>query len=202
MAPGLKIGLLGGSFNPAHEGHLHISEMALKKLGLDFVWWLVSPQNPLKGRVGMAPLQQRLAFAADRFENHPRIFVLDVERALGTRYTVDTVTKLQRRFPDVKFVWLMGTDNLEGFHRWRRWQDIARRIPIAVVTRPGSVLAPLKAKAAHRLADYRHCDPKHFMRAKPPALIVLDGRRCAASATAIRAKGSWGDLLVPAILPC
>ncbi len=191
IADGLKIGLLGGSFNPAHEGHLHVSEVALRRLGLDFVWWLVSPQNPLKEAAGMAPLPARLSHAAARFGHHPRVRVLDVEEALGTRYTVDTVTKLQRRFPRLRFVWLMGSDNLAGFHRWRRWQRIAARIPIAVVMRPGSVLAQASARAAHYLADARLTDEKHFACAEPPAFIVLDGKRNAMSATRIRESGGF-----------
>jgi len=199
IAPGMKIGLLGGSFNPAHSGHLHVSEVALKRLGLDHVWWLVSPQNPLKPAAGMAPVAERLAFAADKFEQHPRIAVVDIESALGTRYTIDTITKLQRRFPQARFVWLIGSDNLAGFHRWRRWLEIARRIPIAVVMRPGSTLAPLNAKAARRLANVKVTSPCRIAFAKPPALAVVDGRRSAASSTAIRAQTGWGELLVRAI---
>lgn len=202
VSAGMKIGLLGGSFNPAHEGHLHVSETALKKLGLDYVWWLVSPQNPLKPKTGMAPLAQRLAFAAEKYEHHPRIIVVDVETDLHTRFTIDTVTKLKRRFPEVHFVWLMGTDNLESFNRWRRWQDIARMLPIAAVMRPGSTLAPLCAKAARRFANDRHITPKTIALAAAPALIVVDGPRNATSATALRAKAGWDEALVRAIPPC
>src|SRR5690349_15694056 len=130
IAPALKIGLLGGSFNPAHEGHLHVSEVALKRLHLDYVWWLVAPQNPLKPVCGMAPLRERLAYAAEKFEHHPRILIVDVETALGTRYTIDTLRALKGRFPEVRFVWLMGTDNLEQFARWRRWPEILAKVPI------------------------------------------------------------------------
>ena len=118
VAPGLKIGLLGGSFNPAHCGHLHVSEVALKRLDLDYVWWLVSPQNPLKSTIGMAPLENRLKWCADEALN-PRIRVIDIESELGTRYTIDTLAALKRRFADVKFIWLMGSDNLKNFRRWR-----------------------------------------------------------------------------------
>jgi nicotinate-nucleotide adenylyltransferase len=202
VSAGLKIGLLGGSFNPAHEGHLHISEVALKRLGLDYVWWLVAPQNPLKPRVGMAPLRERLAFAADKFEQHPRIVVVDVETALGTRYTIDTLTALRRRFPQVNFVWLMGTDNLAGFRRWKRWTDIAASMPIAVVMRPGSTLAPLHAKAVQRFACARrdHARLSDLARATPPCLILLDGKRSGASATAIRAASRQDEAFV-GILP-
>jgi nicotinate-nucleotide adenylyltransferase len=188
IAPGLKIGLLGGSFNPAHEGHLHVSEVALKRLGLDYVWWLVAPQNPLKPTVGMAPLRERVARSARQFERNPRILVFDLETALGTRYTIDTVSALQQRFPGVRFVWLMGTDNLDGFQRWRRWQDLAARIPIAVVMRPGSTLAPLRAKAIQRFAPWRLAEPSQLASTAPPAIAVLDGARSGASATQIRAK--------------
>lgn len=197
----MTIGLLGGSFNPAHEGHRHISDVALKRLGLDYVWWLVAPQNPLKPVRGMAPLDERLAIARAR-ASHPRIIVMDIERTLGTRFTIDTLAALQRRFPAVHFVWLMGSDNLAGFHLWKRWQEIARRMPVAVVMRPGSTLAPLKAKAAQRFAASRHCNPKGFARARPPALIVLDGPRNASSATAIRARAEKGEALVAARPAC
>jgi nicotinate-nucleotide adenylyltransferase len=190
VAPGMKIGLLGGSFNPAHEGHLHVSEVALKRLGLDQVWWLVTPQNPLKPIAGMAPLGERLAATADKFEQHRRIQVIDVESALGTRYTIDTLTALKRRFRGVHFVWLMGSDNLASFAHWKRWTDIARSIPIVVVMRPGSTLAALSSKAAQHFAAARR-DPASFNNpalAKPPCLMVLDGRRSSTSSTAIRAR--------------
>jgi nicotinate-nucleotide adenylyltransferase len=193
--------LLGGSFNPAHEGHLHISDMAVKKLGLDYVWWLVSPQNPLKPSIGMAPLTHRLAYAAAKFEHNRRIFVVDIERELRTRYTIDTLTKLQRRFPHVQFVWLMGSDNLVSFRRWRRWQDILKRVPVAVVVRPGSVLAPLQAKAAQRVAA-RRCETAHLrQKGKPdlPCFTVIDGPRNSLSSTQIRSKSGWASLLVGAI---
>jgi nicotinate-nucleotide adenylyltransferase len=201
VASGLRIGLLGGSFNPAHEGHLHISDMAVKKLGLDYVWWLVSPQNPLKPTIGMAPLADRLAYAAAKFEYNRRIFVVDIEKDLRTVYTIDTITKLQRRFPHVQFFWLMGSDNLASFRHWRRWQDILKRVPIAVVLRPGSTLAPLRAKAAQRVAA-RRCDSARLrQRGKPdlPCLTVIDGPRNRLSSTQIRAKSGWASLLVGAI---
>jgi nicotinate-nucleotide adenylyltransferase len=195
VSQGLKIGLLGGSFNPAHEGHLHVSDVALKRLGLDYVWWLVAPQNPLKPQMGMAPLYERLSYAADRFEQHPRVIVVDVEDTLGTRYTIDTITALQNRFRGVNFVWLMGTDNLASFTRWKRWRDIARRVPIAAVMRPGSTLAPLSSKAARFFCHTRRTDLANFARAKPPALAVIEGPRSKASATAIRAQTGWGETL-------
>ena len=202
VARGLKIGLLGGSFNPAHEGHLHVSEVSLKRLQLDYVWWLVAPQNPLKPACGMAPLPDRLAHAVGKYQHHPRIAVVDVETALSTRFTIDTLNALKHRFPEVHFVWLMGTDNLEQFDRWWRWSEIVAQGPIAVVMRPGSTLAPLRAKVLQRFADARVNNPAKLAYAKPPAIAVLDGPRNSASATAIRAQNFADDALVRAIPPC
>jgi len=171
IGDGMRIGLLGGSFNPAHGGHLYVSEIARKTLRLDYVWWLVSPGNPLKSEP--APLGVRMARARNAAQA-PRIRVTDIERRLGTRYTIDTVAALQRRFPGVQFIWLMGSDNLEQFARWRRWRDIAARIPIAVVRRPGSVLASLHAPLT-RLGSVR-------------SLTVLDGPRSQESSTERRAE--------------
>ena len=198
-APGLKIGLLGGSFNPAHEGHLYISELALKQLGLDYVWWLVAPQNPLKPTAGMAPLRERLSYAARKFEHHLRIIVVDVETTFRTRYTIDTLAAMRRRFPCVRFVWLMGSDNLAGFHHWHRWRDIARSVPIAVALRPGSTRAALSAPAARLLSGAREPASRRFPLCRPPALAILDGRRCHASATAIRARQGVSEAFVGAI---
>ncbi|HEY4078448.1 MAG TPA: nicotinate-nucleotide adenylyltransferase [Rhizomicrobium sp.] len=174
----MRIGLLGGSFNPAHHGHLYVSEIARKALKLDYVWWLVSPGNPLKGAPD--PLKQRLAGARD-MARAPRTIVTDIEQELGTRYTIDTVTTLQLRFPGVRFIWLMGTDNLEQFSRWRRWRDIAARIPIAVVRRPGSVLAPLCAPLVRRIGLSRRLG-------QAPSLVMLDGARSPESSSGLRAE--------------
>jgi nicotinate-nucleotide adenylyltransferase len=200
VAAGLRIGLLGGSFNPAHEGHLHISDVALKKLGLDYVWWLVAPQNPLKPSIGMAPLQNRLAYAAALFERHPRILVMDIERELGTRYSIDTITKLQHRFPELDFVWLMGSDNLASFRRWKRWQDIIKRIPVAVVMRPGSTLAPLHAKPMQKLSG-RRCEHSCLATRELPCITVIDAPRNPLSATQIRSKTDWQENLFLACQP-
>ena len=181
VAKGLRIGLLGGSFNPAHEGHLYVGEVARKRLGLDYVWWLVAPQNPLKPEAGMAPFKERLAAARALAGRRPRLIVSDIECVLGSRYTIDTLKALTRRFPEVRFVWLMGSDNLEQFHRWRRWEEIVRLVPVVVVERSGSLLAPLRAKAMQRF-DYA----RRRTLGPPPAIIVVDGRRNDASATAIR----------------
>jgi nicotinate-nucleotide adenylyltransferase len=192
-ADGLRIGLLGGSFNPAHEGHLYVSETALKRLKLDSVWWLVSPGNPLKDKGSMADFRARLESAEKIAASHPRIHVSALERALHTVYTVDTVAALRRRFPGVTFVWLMGSDNLEQFGRWRRWRDIARLVPIAVVQRPGSILAALNAPLVRRFGMVR--DAK--LPAHPPCVMVLDGARNKQSATRLRAEG-----LGPSPEPC
>jgi nicotinate-nucleotide adenylyltransferase len=178
VAPGLRIGLLGGSFDPAHGGHLYVSEIAKKALKLDYVWWLVSPGNVLKP--APEPLAVRLARARN-LAHGTRIIVTGIEDRLHTRFTVDTVTALGRRFPQVRFIWLMGSDNLEQFSRWRRWQEIAAALPIAVVRRPGSVLASLHAPLARRLGVARRLG-------SAPSLVVLDGPRSRESSTELRAE--------------
>jgi len=182
----LRIGLLGGSFNPAHEGHIHASEVALKRLGLDYVWWLVSPQNPLKPVAGMASLQQRMASAREMTGRHPRLRVSDIEIQMETRYTIDTVLRLKERFRQVHFVWLMGSDNLLSFHRWHDWERLAKTVPIAIVLRPGAILAPLTARAARQFAVSARQSERALATASPPALAVLDAKRSHASATALR----------------
>jgi len=187
VAAGLRIGLLGGSFNPAHEGHLHVSEVARKRLGLDYVWWLVSPQNPLKPPASMAPIGQRIAFARAIAGRHPRFCVSNIEAEMGTRYTIDSVTRLKRRFPQLHFVWLMGSDNLLTFHRWRNWQRFLETVPIAIVVRPGASIMPLIAIARRRFGAVR--PERRLATARPPAFAVLDARRTQASATALRLGG-------------
>jgi nicotinate-nucleotide adenylyltransferase len=189
VARGLRIGLLGGSFNPAHDGHLHASEVALKQLGLDYVWWLVSPQNPLKPEQGMTEFGERLA-AAKRFAHHPRIVVTGIEADLGTRYTIDTLNALKHRFPQIRFVWLMGTDNLVQFPRWQAWQAIAGLVPIAVVTRPGTALSARCAKAAIRFRGQTVPADRLFPCRNPPALALLEAKRNFTSATRLRAAGA------------
>lgn len=186
MEKGLAIGLLGGSFNPAHEGHLHASALALKQLGLDYVWWLVSPQNPLKSERGMAPFEARLA-SAKQLARHPRIIVTGIEAQLGTRFTLDTLKALKRRFPRAHFVWLMGTDNLVQFPRWRNWQGIFRQIPIAVIARPGTALTARTSKTAIRFKNRLLPTNAGFPRRSLPSWTILDsGARNPQSATAIR----------------
>jgi nicotinate-nucleotide adenylyltransferase len=191
VADGLRIGLLGGSFNPAHAGHLYVSETALKRLKLDSVWWLVSPGNPLKDDAAMAPLASRLQSARRIAAHESRIHVSALETALHTIYTIDTVTALRRRFPRVDFVWLMGSDNLEQFSRWRRWQELARLVPIVVVQRPGTILAALNAPLVRRFGMRREiCRDR-----KPPSITIRDGVRHFESATRLRALGHtpWGQ---------
>lgn len=182
----LRVGLLGGSFNPAHDGHRHISLLALQRLGLDQVWWLVSPQNPLKSTDGMAPLTERMA-SAHAAARHPDIKVTDIERRLGTRFTADTLVELRRRFADLGFVWLMGADNLVQVPKWQRWTEIFACMPVAVFDRPSYSYAALNGLAAHR---FRHCrirDPRALASAPPPAWCFVQARRHPGSATAIRA---------------
>lgn len=184
-----RIGLLGGSFNPAHRGHRRISLAAMEALGLDEVWWLVSPGNPLKeGAKDMAPFAARLA-SAKAMARRSRIKVSDVELRLGTRYTVDTVRELQRRFPRNRFIWLMGADTVAQFHQWRNWRGLARRVPIAVITRPGYDAAAQAARAMGWLR--RFVRPPHLGRQwtewSAPAIILLRLRPDPSSATAIRA---------------
>jgi nicotinate-nucleotide adenylyltransferase len=190
-ARGQRIGLLGGSFNPAHGGHLTISGAALRRLGLDEVWWLVSPQNPLKPKTGMAPLAERLASARAVIDGRPGVRATAIEADLGTLYTLDTLRALTRRFPGVRFVWLMGADNLVQIDRWAGWPQIFHSVPVAVFDRPNYSLRASAAKAA-----------QHFRRARlpegqcgrvadthPPAWVFLHATRDPRSATEIRAQG-------------
>ena len=184
-----RIGLLGGSFNPAHEGHRQISLMALKRLKLNEVWWMVSPQNPLKRAKDMAPLEERLNFAS-ALANHPRIRVTDIERNLGTRYTVDTIGALRLRFSGARFVWLMGADNLVQICRWRNWKTIFESVAIAVFTRPPYSITALSSQAARYYAACRlpEAHASALVSARPPAWIFLHGRPHPESATRIRTR--------------
>lgn len=149
LAPGMRVGLFGGSFNPAHPGHAHVAETARRRLALDKVIWLVSPQNPLKPDYE-APLASRM-MGAKRRARGPSMIVSDAESRLGVRYSIDTVRLLKARHPGVEFVWLMGADSLATFHRWKGWTDIAREVPIAVVARPAHLMKALTSPAARRL---------------------------------------------------
>ena len=144
--PGQVIGLLGGSFDPAHEGHVHITREALKRFGLDRVWWLVTPGNPLKAR-GPAPLVDRMA-RARALMDHPRVTVTDIEARLGTRYTAETLQALANTYPGVRFVWLMGADNLAQLHHWQDWRTIMETVPVGVVARPGDRISARMSRAA------------------------------------------------------
>ncbi|ARJ64878.1 nicotinic acid mononucleotide adenylyltransferase [Magnetospirillum sp. ME-1] len=183
-----RVGLLGGSFNPAHDGHRHIALLALRLLGLDEVWLLVSPQNPLKPVSGMAPLPERLASAETVCAGHPRLRPTAIETGLGTRYTADTLEMLRQRFPRIRFVWLMGADNLAGFHRWARWESIFQSVPVAILARGPYSARNLGTRAAHRFAHHRlpSSRARFLWQAQPPAWAFLHIRRHAASSTAIR----------------
>lgn len=184
--PGQRIGLLGGSFDPAHPGHLHISRMALQRFRLDRVWWLVSPGNPLKLH-GPAPLAHRVE-AARRLARDPRITVTGIEARLGTRWTADTIAALKTRWPGVRFVWLMGSDNLVQFSRWDRWRGIAAQVPIGVIARPGSRTSARNARAARILQPWRL--PEHqagrLADMDPPAWALVNVPMSGLSSSAIR----------------
>ena len=184
----MKTGLLGGSFNPAHRGHRGVTLAAVRALALDEAWWLVSPGNPLKPAAGMAPLAARLA-SARRMARHAPIRASDLEARLGTRYTIDTLRALRRRFPKRRFVWIMGADNLAGFHRWRDWRAIARTVPIAVVARPGYERAALRSPAFRWFGRFARParDARKWTEWRLPALVLLRFRPDPTSATALRA---------------
>lgn len=186
---GYRVGLLGGSFNPAHEGHRHIALAALARLGLDEIWWLVSPQNPLKPAAGMEDIDARLE-GARRMADHPRIRVTALEGVLGTRYTADTLAALSTRFPHVHLVWMMGADNLMQVDRWDRWTRIFYTLPVAVFDRPSYSITAVTAKAARRFARHRLAESsaRRLADTRPPAWVFLHIRRDPRSATAIRAR--------------
>ena len=183
------VGLLGGSFNPAHEGHRYISLQAMKTLGLDAVWWLVSPQNPLKPTKGMAPLDARLQ-TARAVSDHPKIFVTDIERDLHTQYSLDTIKALRQHFARTRFVWLMGADNLLTFHRWRNWQEIFKALPVCVLDRPprhSSVIA-CPAFERFRTSLLPQQNAAQLSKKALPAWVIVRMPLNEMSATAIRAK--------------
>jgi nicotinate-nucleotide adenylyltransferase len=183
------VGVLGGSFNPAHEGHRHASLEALKHLNLDAVWWLVSPQNPLKPVKGMATLEKRLA-AARATARHPGIFVTAIERDLKTRYTADTLAKLLAHFPRTRFVWLMGTDNLHQIHLWKRWQDIFATVPVCVIDREvaGGRLRSCPALERYRPSLLEQSKAKTLAKRPLPAWTILHAPLNGESATRLRRK--------------
>ena len=190
LTPGMKVGLFGGSFNPAHEGHRHVAQTALKRLDLDRLIWLVSPQNPLKSADETASLAQRMqsarAFAGRREQ------VSDAETRLGVAYTIDTVRLFRARYPGVHFVWIMGSDNLAGFHRWRGWSDLFHTLPIAVVSRPNALVRSRVAPAAQRFAGARIASRGAALLAlkRAPAWTFLRAPLNPVSSTQIRARNS------------
>jgi nicotinate-nucleotide adenylyltransferase len=188
-ARNMCIGLLGGSFNPPHDAHRAISITALKRLGLDQVWWLVTPGNPLKDAGTLASLESRVEAARD-LAKHPRIAVTGFEAGSGSAYTIDLLAELKRRFPGVSFVWLMGADNLAQFDRWRAWEEIFAAVPIAVLDRPGFRLKARAGKAAQRFAAYQvdESDARGLARLEPPAWTILTHTLSRLSSTELRAK--------------
>ena len=190
--PGQAIGLLGGSFDPAHAGHAHITREALKRFGLDRVWWLVSPGNPLK-REGPAPLAQRIDRARAVVGHDPRVVVTDVEARLGSRYTAATLARLRRAYPGVRFVWLMGADNLAQLDRWKDWRRIMDSVPVGVIARPGSRLPARSARAAAVYERYRlHAEDAAALPLTPArAWCFVNVPMTAISSSAIRARGEW-----------
>lgn len=195
MSPGLsqppRIGLLGGSFNPAHAGHREISLTAIESLSLDAVWWLVTPGNPLKNARDYAPLEERLAHA-ETIADHPNIIISNFEQRHNLQYTVDTLKTLIDFNPTTHFIWLMGADSLETFHLWRDWKKITQLVSIAVFNRPGYKPAALDSIAATHLASYRHDerDAENFLNHRPPAWIFFSATNNPISSTTLRAANS------------
>ncbi|UUV07731.1 MULTISPECIES: nicotinate-nucleotide adenylyltransferase [Ruegeria] len=195
--PGQVVGLFGGSFDPPHQGHVHVTLEAMKAFGLDRVWWLVSPGNPLKER-GPAPMDRRLS-AARNVMQHPGVEVTDIEALTGTRATADTLTALQRLYPQVRFVWLMGADNLAQFHRWKDWRRIMDSVPVGVVARPGDRISARMSRAARVYAKYRiDGQARHLLgRAQAPAWCFVNVPMVDVSSTEIRTRGEWRAEVLP-----
>ncbi len=189
--PGQTVGLFGGSFDPPHAGHVHVTREALKRFGLDRVWWLVSPGNPLKAR-GPAPLAERMR-AARALMDHPRVVVTDIEAGLGTRATADTIQALRTVYPGVRFVWLMGADNLAQFHLWQDWQSIVRAVPLGILARPGQRISARMSPVARIYRRYRISGLASHMlaHAEPPAWCFVNVPMVDLSSTAIRDRGDW-----------
>ncbi len=185
---GQRIGVFGGSFNPVHEGHLLVAETALRRLRLDWLWWLVTPGNPLKSHGDLADITARLRSVAG-IADHPRMIVTAIEADLRTRYTADTLSALVARAPEARFVWIMGADGLASFHRWDRWHEIAQMMPICVVDRPGETFRAVAAPAAQALLRQRidEADAPRLADMPAPAWTLLHGPRNGSSSTALRA---------------
>ena len=188
---GMTVGLLGGSFDPPHRGHVHITHEALRRFGLDRVWWLVTPGNPLK-QEGPLPLARRVA-AARSIMQHPRVTVTDIEARIGTRYTAASLRRLHAMYPGVRFVWLMGADNLAQFHRWDNWRWIMQNVPVGVIARPGSGMSARLSPAAARFAAARvpGTASRRLAHTTPPAWCLVDVPLVAVSSSQIRAGGAW-----------
>lgn len=189
--PGQAIGLLGGSFDPPHQGHVHITHHALKRFGLDRVWWLVSPGNPLKER-GPAPIKKRLE-AARSVMQHPRVEISDVETRIGTQFTAETLRELKARYHGVRFVWLMGADNLASFHKWEQWRWIMETVPIGVLARPGD---RTEARTSIAAINYRHAQLRGrnsilLSKKCSPCWCFVNVPMVNMSSTEIRARGGW-----------
>lgn len=187
---GMVIGLLGGSFDPAHDGHVHLTRQAMARMGLDAIWWLITPANPLKARQP-APIADRLAHAK-AIMVHPKVKITTLEDSLGTRATVDTIAHLRALYPGVQFVWLMGADNLVQFHKWGRWRDILRSVPVGVLARPGWGLAARLSVAARAFRGQRVARGETLRGHTPPVWCFVNMPMVAASSSAIRARGEWG----------
>ena len=194
-AGGMRIGLFGGSFDPPHGGHALVAETALRALGLDALWWIVTPGNPLKDTSGLAPLAERIA-ASRALNEDPRVVVTAFEAGHRIRYTADMLRLVTGRHPSVRFVWVMGADNLTGFHRWQEWEWIAHHIPIAIIDRPGSTLPTIASRFALRFARDRldESDARALPSRAPPAWVFLHGPRSGLSSTAIRAARTGGAI--------
>lgn len=183
------VGLFGGSFNPPHQGHALVAEIALRRLGLDQLWWMVTPGNPLKNHSGLAPLSERL-LSSEALARDPRIKVTAFEQTLRSSYTAETLDYIRQRNPHAHFIWIMGADNLESFHNWQRWRHIAETFPIAVIDRPGSTLSYLSSKMARTFAHARvdEDDAATLWKRKAPAWTFIHGPRSTLSSTALRER--------------
>jgi len=191
---GMLVGLFGGSFNPPHEGHKLVAEIAIRRLGLDQLWWMVTPGNPLKSKRSLAPLTERIALS-EQIAQDPKIRVTAFEKTLGSTYTAQVLERIKARNGRVRFVWIMGADNLQDFHRWQNWQKIARTFPIAVIDRPGSTLSFLSSVMA-KTFDYARIDENDantLARARAPAWTFIHGPRSVLSSTAIRRMNGNGS---------
>ncbi|KRB62908.1 nicotinate-nicotinamide nucleotide adenylyltransferase [Rhizobium sp. Root708] len=188
---GMVVGLFGGSFNPPHAGHALVAEIAIKRLGLDQLWWIVTPGNPLKDRRNLLPLAERIALS-ERLAPYPSIKITAFERDFATSFTANTLARVKARNPHVHFIWIMGADSLKTFHHWQRWQDIVNTFPIAVIDRPGSTLSFLSSKMA-RTFDFARIDEddsRALWKRQAPAWTFIHGPRSGLSSTEIRANGN------------